>query len=298
MLDIFVLEEDYFQQARLEDAIHKSKQIYILRIGKVDLYDKPNQLLERITERGSHLLFFLDIGSDSDVEGGILVAQQIRERDPYASIVFITAHPELLPSTFQYRLAALDFIDKNLPDNEYEDRIISDIGLALSKNGLSQIECAFTVDTKNATIQVPFHKILYFETSPTVHKVILHTTEEQIEFYGQLSKIVKQDCRLYKCHKSFVVNPENIVRLDKELGIIYFENGEYAWFQKLNKKRLLLRCLFQNPWQFDVYSIFVLKCYFLIMTKFEYFMTSMKNLIFDAILFDVKNLRRFFYYEV
>lgn len=57
MLDIFVLEEDYFQQARLEDAIHKSKQIYILRIGKVDLYDKPNQLLERITERGSHLLF-------------------------------------------------------------------------------------------------------------------------------------------------------------------------------------------------------------------------------------------------
>ena len=26
MLDIFVLEEDYFQQARLEDAIHKSKQ--------------------------------------------------------------------------------------------------------------------------------------------------------------------------------------------------------------------------------------------------------------------------------
>ena len=73
MLDIFVLEEDYFQQARLEDAIHKSKQIYILRIGKVDLYDKPDQLLERITERGSHLLFFLDIGSDSDVEGGILI---------------------------------------------------------------------------------------------------------------------------------------------------------------------------------------------------------------------------------
>ena len=67
MLDIFVLEEDYFQQARLEDAIHKSKQIYILRIGKVDLYDKPNQLLERITERGSHLLFFLDIESDSDI---------------------------------------------------------------------------------------------------------------------------------------------------------------------------------------------------------------------------------------
>lgn len=241
MLDIFVLEEDYFQQARLEDAIHKSKQIYILRIGKVDLYDKPNQLLERITERGSHLLFFLDIGSDSDVEGGILVAQQIRERDPYASIVFITAHPELLPSTFQYRLAALDFIDKNLPDIEYEDRIISDIGLALSKNGLSQIECAFTIDTKNATIQVPFHKILYFETSPTVHKVILHTTEEQIEFYGSLSQIEKSDPRLFKCHKSFLVNPENIIKLDKSTGTVYFENGGVCYVSKLKLKKLLER---------------------------------------------------------
>ena len=68
MLDIFVLEEDYFQQARLEDAIRKSKQINILRIRKVDLYDNPNQLLECITERGSHLLFFLDIESDSDLK--------------------------------------------------------------------------------------------------------------------------------------------------------------------------------------------------------------------------------------
>ena len=133
------------------------------------------------------------------------------------------------------------------PDIEYEDRIISDIGLALSKNGLSQIECAFTVDTKNATIQVPFHKILYFETSPTVHKVILHTTEEQIEFYGQLSEIVKQDCRLYKCHKSFVVNPENIVRLDKELGIIYFENGESCLVSKAKQKEIVAKMLVPKP---------------------------------------------------
>ena len=58
-----------FQQAVLRMLFHKSKQIYILRIGKVDLYDKPNQLLECITERGSHLLFFLDIATDSDIEG-------------------------------------------------------------------------------------------------------------------------------------------------------------------------------------------------------------------------------------
>ena len=73
--------------------------------------------------------------------------------------------------------------------------------------------------------------------------MILHTTEEQIEFYGQLSKIVKQDCRLYKCHKSFVVNPENIVRLDKELGVIYFENGESCLVSKAKQKEIVAKML-------------------------------------------------------
>ena len=165
MLDIFVLEEDYFQQARLEDAIHKSKQIYILRIGKVNLYDKPNQLLERITDRGSHLLFFLDIGSDSDIEGGILVARQIRERDPYASIVFITAHPELLPSTFQYRLAALDFIDKTDKDDAIKDNLKKCLQKVFEDQGFNILKEIFVFENNKTKIRIPLEDILYFETA-------------------------------------------------------------------------------------------------------------------------------------
>ena len=71
---------------------------------------------------------------------------------------------------------------------------------------------------KECTIHVPFHKIL-FETFSTVHTSY---TEEQIEFYGQLSKVVKQDCRLYKCYKSFVVNPENIVEIGQRIRCYLF----------------------------------------------------------------------------
>ena len=86
-----------------------------------------------------------------------------------------------------------------------------------------------------------FQHILYFETSDIVHKVILYTKEEQIEFYGSLSQIEKSDPRLFKCHKSFLINPENIIKLDKSTGTVYFENGGVCYVSKLKLKKLLER---------------------------------------------------------
>ena len=43
--------------------------------------------------------------------------------------------------------------------------------------------------------------------------------------------------------KSFVVNPENIVRLDKELGVIYFENGESCLVSKAKQKEIVAKML-------------------------------------------------------
>ena len=62
----------------------------------------------------------------------------------------------------------------------------------------------------------PFNKILYVETSPAIHKVILHTQEERFEFYASIADIEKADPRLYRCHRPFVVNPQNITKIDKE----------------------------------------------------------------------------------
>ena len=64
---------------------------------------------------------------------------------------------------------------------------------------------------------------------------------EQIEFYGSLSQIEKSDPRLFKCHKSFLINPENIIKLDKSTGTVYFENGGVCYVSKLKLKKLIER---------------------------------------------------------
>lgn len=239
MLTIFVLEDDLIQQSRIENAINKALVKNKWKVRAINISGKPEQLLEAAKERGCHQLFFLDIQIDKDDKMGFKMAQQIRSNDPQAVIVFVTTHSEFLPLTFQYKVAALDFIDKLADEEEYVERIESAIEVALSHMGNSVAEDSFTFETSQAVIQVPFHKILYFETSETIHKVILHTKNEQIEFYGRLSQIEKVDERLYKCHKSFVVNPENITKIDKESGIVYFENGERCFVSKLKRKKLI-----------------------------------------------------------
>ncbi|HHK1223881.1 TPA: LytTR family transcriptional regulator DNA-binding domain-containing protein [Streptococcus pyogenes] len=45
--------------------------------------------------------------------------------------------------------------------------------------------------------------------------MVLYSTRERIEFYGELSEIVKQEPRLFQCHRSFVVNPYNISSIQR-----------------------------------------------------------------------------------
>ena len=67
-----------------------------------------------------------------------------------------------------------------------------------------------------ARVQVPFNKILYVETSPAIHKVILHTQEERLEFYASIADIEKADPACIGATAPLWVNPQNITKIDKE----------------------------------------------------------------------------------
>lgn len=68
MLNIYVLEDHFIQQNRIEEVIHTVLKKNNIKVGDFEVFDKPNQLLESITERGSHQLFFLDIQIKDDTK--------------------------------------------------------------------------------------------------------------------------------------------------------------------------------------------------------------------------------------
>ena len=130
----------------------------------------------------------------------------------------------------------MDFIDKTLSEEEFKERISSAIDYTLEQAGTTIAQDAFTFESAMARVQVPFNKILYVETSPTIHKVILHTQEERLEFYASIADIEKAD---HRCHRSFVVKPQNITKIDKEAKKAFFENGDNCLISRTKYRGLL-----------------------------------------------------------
>lgn len=56
-MNIFILEDDFLQQSRIEKIIYKILTDNKWEINHLGVYGKPNQLLEDISERGRHQLF-------------------------------------------------------------------------------------------------------------------------------------------------------------------------------------------------------------------------------------------------
>ena len=53
MLNIFVLEDDFLQQTRIETAIKKCMTDHHLKYKYLEVFGKPTQLLEAIKETGN-----------------------------------------------------------------------------------------------------------------------------------------------------------------------------------------------------------------------------------------------------
>lgn len=241
MLNIFVLEDNFFQQSRIESAIKKCMSDNNLKYRQLEIFGKPQQLLDAIEETGNHQFFFLDIEIKDEEKKGMEIAREIRAKDPSANIVFVTTHSEFMPLTYRYRVSALDFIDKSLDDKDYQEAV-SSVLLHAAENVTSMIgEDSFSFKSKHSQIQVPFSDILYFETSSTIHKVILTTKTGHMEFYGKVSDIAKADDRLYQTHRAYVVNPYNVTRIDKADNIVYFENDESCFVSRMKIKGLVER---------------------------------------------------------
>ena len=241
MLNIFILEDDFLQQTRLEEAIMACAQDGLVRYKRLEIFGKPQQLLDAITEAGNHQFFFLDIEIKGEEKKGMEIAREIRAKDPNATIVFVTTHSEFMPLTYKYRVAAMDFIDKVLSDADYKAAVSDVLSHTYQNIDHTVAEDAFVFKNEHSHVQVPYSDILYFETSPTVHKVILTTKKGHMEFYGKVSEIAKSDERLYQSHRAYVVNPENVTRLDKTTNTVYFEGDESCFVSRMKVKSLIER---------------------------------------------------------
>jgi len=217
MLDIYICEDNEPQRAFTADYISDYCAIGGLDAAVALASHSPEEVLKH-WNRQNPALFFLDIDLKAEMNG-IELAGRIREQSQPGQkvfIVFLTTHTEMTMLTFQYKVEALDFIAKDNPDN-IKKKIGECIDIALRRhitNGNSKA-VRLTVDDK--ILFVDMDEIIYIETTHVRHKLRLHTKSRILEFNAELKGMEKQlDTRFIRCHKSFIINKEKIITINKK----------------------------------------------------------------------------------
>ncbi len=227
MLKVFVCEDNNMEKDNFTKMIEN-----IIIIENLDMSiglstGNPEEILDYLNNNQVTGLYFLDVDLNNPING-IKLAEKIRESDPRGFIVFVTTHAEMSYLTFLYKVEAMDYIIKDTYFNiraRIHECILNANKKYYSKTSKSQENFAIRVEDK--VISVKFDDILFFETSRTIHKVILHCKNRQVEFYGKIKDVEdKLDDRFYRCHRSYLINKDNIKEIDENQRIIYMINDE------------------------------------------------------------------------
>lgn len=159
-------------------------------------------------------VLFLDIDLNSQLNG-IDIAKEIRKHNKSIYIIFITGHFEYIISAFECK--TFDFIQKPFSFSKLEttiQRLFEDINSNTQK--FIRLNSSYRLVSQDLInyIQKDKMKAIYF----------LNTA--QISSYGSFNKISESlPNNFVRCHKSFIVNVNNISNVDLSTNTIFFKSS-------------------------------------------------------------------------
>lgn len=241
MLSVFIYEKNQRQKNQLEAWIKKYIMIEEFNMEVILSTNNPNTLVEF---KKKHLekigLYFIDINLVHEISG-IQLACQIRELDSFGKIVFITEYQEFALQVLQHQIEALDFILKGDP-KIIQERIYQCMCLAEKRYQDERIKGKKIFNVKQGTkiTAIFYEDILFFETSARPHKVVLTHKNGVLDFYGSINTVENLSDDFFRCHRSYVVNKQHIIHLDKNKREILLSDGNILTVSIRKMRSLML----------------------------------------------------------
>lgn len=175
-------------------------------------------------------VLFLDVDFRSNING-IELAKQIRKVDKHIYIIFMTAHFEFIVSAFECK--TFDFLSKPFSQSKLENTIIRLFDDFYSNN-------VKFIKLNNTQKLVNPNLINYIQKDGM--RTIYNTTNGNLNSYGAFSKIeTSLPNNFVRCHKSYIVNINNVSNIDFKNNLIFFKNdvGSYCFIGPKYKKNLM-----------------------------------------------------------
>jgi two-component system response regulator AgrA len=231
----FIIYEDkekwqHFYKNIILNVIGNKKDKYKIII--IDKYkdDIPNKINSLIGKK----IFLLDL----EVPGklGLDFAREIRNNGDWISpIIIVTSHESFKNESYTSKILMLDFITKNI---DIEKNLKESLDIALKIN--TTID-SFNFTYNNEYYQIPYQNILYFEKDLNNNYTLIVTEKETYKLKESITKIhemLKDTPSFYKTHRSYIINLNNIIKVDYNENFIYFKNNKCTLLSRSKKKGL------------------------------------------------------------
>lgn len=183
--------------------------------GEVVLVEtNPNKLLHFLNSEKKIDVLLMDINLKSNINGIDLV-NKIRTTNKAMYIIFITAHLEY--GILAYKCKTFDFLPKPITSERLEETI-----LRIFEDVYEEPKKFIKIDNKNLFITED--SVYYIKKDGM--KLIIKTKSKDYEIYSTFSKISKNlPSNFLRCHKSFIVNLNNITEIECKQNMIIFNNN-------------------------------------------------------------------------
>ena len=203
------------------------RDMFAEKIGK--LYPKAELLLYRsgeellLSDKEPDILL-LDIQMPG--KNGMETAEELRRKNKKAIIIFVTALDDFVFQAFD--VGAFHYLVKPFDDEKFTEVLQNAVKQfeerkKLENAGGKREKPNLMITTGGEHITVNPEDIVYAEVFD--RKVILHTMESDIEYYGKMKELEKKvGDAFYRTHRSFLVNFEFIRKYDA--ATVYLKRGQ------------------------------------------------------------------------
>lgn len=207
MIQILICDDDKHFRRSLKDIVHKTFQLRGLTY-KIMEYDCGEALIADQAYLEADIIF-LDI--EMNELNGIETAKHIRQINPTAVIIFVTAFPDFVFHGYEVR--ALNYILKPFE----EKKIVSILETALEELKKAA-PLYYLIEQKAGSIKLALNDTWYFTSDRRQIKAI--TNQEALIFYSKLNELERELPDFFiRIHNRYLVNLNHLSRLEGQTAI-------------------------------------------------------------------------------
>lgn len=197
-MKIAVCDDDRLLTGEIDGQLQKIREKTGISF-ETDIFFDGETLWEAIEKNGSYDIVYLDIEMKN--MDGITVARKIRDRDPYAILIFVSSYDSYYEQLFE--VEPLRFLHKPIDPEKFEEYF------RVAYKKLTSLEDRLHFEFNKRLYQIPYRNIVYMESRRRVIHLVGKNGEEY-RFYKKMKDLLEEISHtgnmFIRVHCSYVVN--------------------------------------------------------------------------------------------